>query len=95
MSVCIPINDKYRLTTDPLQVQKHSGHLKDGTIIWKPIGFYVSPEQAINNLDQRMIRESDTTTLIELRKTAESLATLLSPAYTEALEVSADIVKAR
>jgi hypothetical protein len=35
-----------------------------------------------------MIRESDATTLAELREMAESVAVLLSPAYTTAVEVS-------
>ena len=94
MSVCIQVTQDYRITSDPLQwiIQKFSHVEKTGAEKWKPVGYYVSPEQAINGLYKLLLRESDATTLAELRETSEKLAVLLHRARTTAVDISADVV---
>lgn len=87
----IPINDQYRITSDPRQwilqtpVKVSSRH-PDG---WKSTAYYISLSQLVNSLCERMCRESNAVGVVEgLAETKRILRTL-----TRALAPQYDVVK--
>ena len=84
----IPINEKYRLKSDINQwmIQKFSPTVKEPDN-WKSIKYYTDPSNAVTELAQMSIRESDATTLAEALAEADRITTGLLTALAPVFQV--------
>jgi hypothetical protein len=81
----IQINDEYRISSDSNQwmVQKYRGiDKKTGEPIWQSILYYTSLDTLVTGLADKMLRESDASTiseaLVEIKRIGELLKSALS-----------------
>ena len=84
----IPINDKYRISSDRNQwiIQIPCKVTPKTPSGWKSDQYYRSLEQVMENLPERMLRESNAETIaegmVESKRILRELAVALSPQYT-------------
>lgn len=88
----IPINEVYRLNSDPLNwiVQQSSKQNRD---TWRNIAYYPTVVMAMNQLGQRLIREAQTDTLCEALEFVENTCNQLTQALTVNVKEKDDEIK--
>ena len=82
----IPINQQYRITTDPYQWIIQRKRTRKGNEVWESQTYHPSADAAVRSLGERMVRECKTETLVDALKAVETIATTLSQALTPSTE---------
>lgn len=59
----LPIDDDYRITSDPRQWRVEKSGTRKGRIAWEPFEFYPTIQGAVQALADRLVRASDARTL--------------------------------
>ena len=87
----LPINDKYRIHADKhcWSIQKPRKRKENGKVIteWISFQWYISLEQAVNNLGELMVRTSDAQTLTDALTEVKNVTTTLSRALSPQFKV--------
>ena len=78
----LPINEQYRIISDPNQWIVQKKRTRKGSLDWESIEYYSSFTLAINSLGERLVRESDALGLTEAMAAVEKITTSLSQALT-------------
>jgi len=78
----LPINEQYRISSDANQWILQKSRTRKGVQEWESIAFYTDLDQLVKSLKNRMVRESDATTLAEALVAIENVTTTLSQALT-------------
>ena len=82
----LPISDQYRISSDRYQwvVQKRRTRTKDGRKIsdWQAQSYYPTLRNALEQLGERMVRESNVTTVVDALEVIKAVAATLSQART-------------
>ena len=86
----IPINNKYRIASDPNQWIVQSKRTRSGLLEWEARYFYSTFRMALGSLGELMVRESKAETLAEALIDVENITTMLSLALTPFIEASSD-----
>ena len=89
----IPVNEHYRIATDPNQWMVEKARTRNGNREWEAKLFYPTFESALKGLGELMVRLSDAQTLVDAIRDVEKVSTTLSQALTiriEGLEESQD-----
>ena len=87
----VPINEQYRITSDPRQWIVQQRRTRKGKEGWEPQTYHQSFESALQSLGERLVRDSNAQTLEEALVDVENATTTLSQALTPH---SGSIVKA-
>ena len=87
----IPINEQYRVATDPYQWIIQKKRTRKGNEVWESQTYHPSVDAAVRSLGERMVRECKTDTLVDALKAVETIATTLSQALTTRLEAVSDL----
>ena len=82
----IPINEKFRISTDTHQWIIQRKRTRNGHEVWESQTYYPSVDGAVRSLGERMVRESKTQTLVDALEAVETIATTLSQALTPSIE---------
>ena len=82
----IPVNEHYRITTDPNQWMIERARSRNGNKEWEPKRFYPTFESALKGLGEMMVRLSDAQTLVDAIRDVEKVSTTLSQALTIRIE---------
>lgn len=82
----IPINEHYQIGSDKRSWFIQERRKKKGVIIWEPVAWYGSLEQAVRSLGNRMVRESLAQGVGELLDETERISATLSQALTRKFE---------
>ena len=82
----IPVNEHYRITTDPNQWMVERARTRNGNKDWAPKLFYPTFESALKGLGELMVRLSDAQTLVDAIRDVEKVSTTLSQALTIRIE---------
>ena len=82
----IPINEQYRVATDPYQWIIQRKRTRNGHEVWESQTYHPSADAAVRSLGERMVRECKTETLVDALKAVETIATTLSQALTPRLQ---------
>ena len=82
----IPVNEHYRITTDPNQWMVEKARTRNGKKDWAPKLFYPTFESALKGLGELMVRLSDAQTLVDAIRDVEKVSTTLSQALTIRIE---------
>lgn len=93
----IPLNDKYRITSDAYQfiLQQFSGKSKDGTENWRSIKYHATLEGIVNALIQHDLRAPEHSTLADGLESQKNLAETLSAALKRYYRVQVTITDER
>ena len=78
----IPVNEHYRIATDPNQWMVEKARTRNGKKDWAPKLFYPTFESALKGLGELMVRLSDARTLADAIADVEKVSTTLSQALT-------------
>ena len=78
----IPINEQYRITTDPYQWMVQKKRTRAGQEDWQSQTYHPTLESARMELLERMVRASDAQTLVDALADLEKITTTLSQALT-------------
>ena len=78
----LPINEQYRIISDPNQWIVQKKRTRKGSLDWESIEYYSSPTSAINAIGERLVRESDAVGFTEAVAAVEKITTSLSQALT-------------
>ena len=78
----IPVNEHYRIATDPNQWIVEKARTRNGKKDWTPKLFYPTFESALKGLGQLMVRLSEAETLVDAVRDVEKVSTTLSQALT-------------
>ena len=87
----IPINDQFRIKSDPLQWMIQRRRTRNGKPSWESKLFFPTLQGAINELGELMVRESQVQTLADALVVVENVTTTLSQALTTHLEGVLDL----
>ena len=82
----IPVNEQYRIATDPYQWMVEKARIRNGKKDWEPKLFYPTFESALKGLGELMVRLSDAETLVDAIRDVEKVSTTLSQALTIRIE---------
>ena len=82
----IPVNEQYRIATDPYQWMVEKARIRNGKKDWEPKLFYPSFKSALKGLGELMVRRSDAQTLADAIADVEKVSTTLSQALTIRIE---------
>ena len=82
----IPINERYRITSDSRQWIIQQARTRNGHKSWQSKWFFPTFESALRELGQLMVRTSDAQTLVDALADVEKATTILSQARTLQLE---------
>ena len=89
----IPVNDRYRIASDPRQWIIQESRTRNGEAEWESRYYFGTLESAVMELREVMVRTSDGETLADDLADIEKVTTTLSQALTiriEGLEESQD-----
>ena len=89
----IPVNEQFRIATDPNQWMVEKARTRNGNREWEAKLFYPTFESALKGLGELMVRLSDAQTLVDAIRDVEKVSTTLSQALTiriQGLEESQD-----
>ena len=88
----IPIDDDWRITTDPLNwiVQRHTKDKHGNYSDWKNIAYLGSFRQSVEWLAKRMIREDEAVGLVNAIEAVKNIARRLSDVLLDVIVVTAD-----
>ena len=78
----IPVNEQFRIATDPYQWMVERARTRNGKKDWEPKLFYPTFESALKGLGQLMVRLSEAETLVDAVRDVEKVSTTLSQALT-------------
>ena len=87
----IPINDQFRIKSDPLQWMIQRRRTRNGKPSWESKLFFPTLQGAINELGELMVRRSKANTLVDALAEVEKVATTLSQALTPQIEGLKDL----
>ena len=82
----IPINEKYRLSSDEYQWIVQKRRTRKGKLDWKNLEYHSRLDSAVRSLGELMVRRSKANTLVDALKEVETIATTLSQALTPHIE---------
>ena len=82
----IPINDRYRITSDEYQWIIQRIRTRKGKEDWQARLYYPTLKAAFEGLGELMVRQSDVATLADALAKVENVATTLSQALTPTIE---------
>ncbi len=82
----IPVNEQYRIATDPYQWMVERARTRNGNKEWEPKLFYSTFKSALKGLGELMVRLSDAQTLVDAIGDVEMVSTTLSQALTIRIE---------
>ena len=82
----IPVNEQYRIATDPYQWMVERSRTRNGNKEWEPKLFYPTFKAALKGLGELMVRLSDAQTLVDAIGDVEKVSTTLSQALTIRIE---------
>ena len=82
----IPINDRYRIASDPRQWMIQEPRTRNGETEWESRYYFGTLESAVMELREVMVRTSDAQTLVDALADVEKVTTILSQARTLQLE---------
>ena len=81
----IPINEKYRITTDSMNWRIEKLTKRKGEDEWRPFKYYGTLESAVNRLAEIMLMESDVVGLAnaleEVKRVSAELTRALTPQF--------------
>ena len=89
----IPINEQYRITTDPYQWIVQKKRSRKGKEDWESQTYHPSIQSALQSFGEFMVRQSDATTLTDALAEVESITTTLSQALTPQFQSISDVKK--
>ena len=89
----IPINQQYRITTDPYQWIVQKKRSRKGKEDWESQTYHPSIQSALQSFGEFMVRQSDATTLTDALVEVENVTTTLSQALTPQFQVISDVKK--
>ena len=89
----IPINEQYRVATDPYQWIIQRKRTRKGNEVWESQTYHPSADAAVRSLGERMVRECKTQTLVDALEAVEAIATTLSQALTPQIEDVSETVE--
>jgi len=89
----IPINEQYRITTDPYQWIVQKKRSRKGKEDWESQTYHPSIQSALQSFGEFMVRQSDATTLTDALVEVENVTTTLSQALTPQFQVISDVKK--
>ena len=82
----IPINEKYRLSSDEYQWIVQKRRSRKGKVAWTNLEYHSRLDSAVRSLGELMVRRSKVNTLVDALKEVETIATTLSQALTPHIE---------
>ncbi len=82
----IPINDRYRITSDEYQWIIQTKRHRKGKQDWQARLYYPTLKAALEGLGELMVRQSDVATLADALAVVENVTTTLSKARTPTIE---------
>ena len=82
----IPVNEHYRIATDPNQWMVEKARTRNGKKDWESKFFYPTFESALRGIGELMVRRSDAQTLADAIGDVEMVSTTLSQALTIRIE---------
>jgi len=88
VGMMIPINDRYRISSDRYQWMIQEARTRKGEKVWESKWFFGTFPAAVKGLWELMVRESDAQTLVDALADAEKITTTLSQALTPQFEVT-------
>ena len=91
----IPINDKFRITSDRHQWMVQEKRTRQGNPKWESRQFYPTFQMALGWLGERLVRESKAETLAEALVDVRNVTTMLSRALTVDCGVREDGITVR
>ena len=78
----IPINDRYRIASDPRQWMIQEPRTRNSETEWESRYYFGTLESAVKELREVMVRTSDGETLVDDLADIEKVTTMLSRALT-------------
>ena len=87
----IPINERYRITSDEYQWIIQKKRSRKGREDWESKLFFGTFEAAVKDLGELMVRRSEANTLVDALAEVEKVATTLSQALTPHIEGLKDL----
>ena len=87
----IPINERYRITSDEYQWIIQKKRSRKGGEDWESKLFFGTFEAAVKDLGELMVRRSKANTLVDALAEVEKVATTLSQALTPQIERLKDL----
>ena len=82
----IPINEKYRLSSDEYQWIVQKRRSRKGKVDWTNLEYHSGLDSAVRSLGELMVRRSKANTLVDALKEVETIATTFSQALTPHIE---------
>ena len=82
----IPINEKYRLSSDEYQWIVQKRRSRKGKVAWTNLEYHSRLDSAVRSLGELMVRRSKANTLVDALREVETIATTLSQALTPHIE---------
>ena len=82
----IPINDRYRIASDPRQWMIQEPRTRNGETEWESRYYFGTLESAVKELRELMVRTSDGETLVDDLADIEKVTTTLSQALTPTIQ---------
>ena len=89
----VPINEQYRIATDPYQWIVQKKRSRKGKEDWEPQTYHTSFQSALESLGEFMVRQSDAASLTDALVEVENVTTTLSQALTPQFQVISDVKK--
>ncbi len=83
----LPIDEQYRISSDANQWILQKSRTRKGVQEWESIAYYTDLDPLVKSLKNRMVRESDATTLTDALRDIQNVTTTLSQALTVQEEV--------
>ena len=78
----LPINKQYRISADANQWIIQKSRTRKGVQEWESIAYYTDLDPLVKSLTNRMVRDSDATTLTDALAAIENVTTTISQALT-------------
>ena len=78
----LPIDEQYRISSDANQWILQKSRTRKGVQEWESIAYYTDLDPLVKSLTNRMVRESDATTLADALAAIENVTTTISQALT-------------
>ena len=78
----LPINKQYRISADANQWILQKSRTRKGVQEWESIAYYTDLDPLVKSLTNRMVRDSDATTLTDALAAIENVTTTISQALT-------------
>ena len=83
----VPINDRYRISSDRYQWMIQEARTRKDDKVWESKWFFGTFPAAVKELGELMVRESKAQTLVDALAEVEKITTTLSQALTPQFQV--------